>query len=145
MSRALADLSDRMRPLAVELLARCAEARICVLIVDTLRTKAEHEQNLQNGTSWTTLSNHLDGREFRRTGMPGSDAIDIAPYEIWQLHGADKLQWDVADPVWQRLGEIGEGVGLVWGGRFGPPAKPDLGHFEHPRARLIDGPTGVRA
>ena len=37
MSRALDDLDARFRPLAVELLARCAEAGVPVLIVDTLR------------------------------------------------------------------------------------------------------------
>lgn len=120
-----------MRPLAVELLARCVEARIMVMVVDTLRTEAEHELNLSRGVSWTAVSCHLDGRT-RGTGMAGSDAIDIAPYDVYQLHGADKARWLSTDPVWDKIGAIGEAIGLTWGGRW---TQQDLSHFEHPHAR----------
>ncbi len=114
MSRALNDLDPRFRPLAVELLARLVEAGIPVCIVDTLRTPEEHAANLAKGVSWTAHSKHLDGC-----------AIDIAPYETFLAHGADKLLWDASDPVWARMGAIGEALGLRWGGRFRDP-----GHFE---------------
>lgn len=116
MSRALDDLSPEMRAKAVELLARCVEAGIMVVIVDTLRTPQEHAQNMANGTSWTTHSKHLDG-----------DAIDIAPLETYILRGAKKIEWDGSDPAWQRLGLIGESIGLRWGGRW---TLKDYGHFE---------------
>ena len=116
MSRRLNDLSPRFKPLAMELVARCVEAGIPVLIVDTLRTQDEHAANIAKGVSWTTRSKHLTG-----------DAIDLCPYETYQLHGPDKLQW--ADgPVWHRLGAIGEALGLRWGGRW---VQKDLGHFEY--------------
>jgi peptidoglycan L-alanyl-D-glutamate endopeptidase CwlK len=117
MSRKLNDLSPRFRPLAIELLARCVEAGIPVCVVDTLRTPAEHAANLAKGVSWTPYSKHLDG-----------DAIDICPYETFNLHGPDKLQWDGSEPVWARLGAIGESLGLTWGGRW---KVRDLGHFEY--------------
>lgn len=117
MSRRLDDLSPRFRPLAIELLARLTEAGISVMVVDTLRTPEEHAANLAKGVSWTTHSKHLDG-----------DAIDICPYAIYDLAGPDKLQWDAGHPVWKRIGEIGEGLGLRWGGRW---KKKDLGHFEY--------------
>lgn len=117
MSRRLDDLSPRFKPLAIELLARCVEAGIPVLVIDTLRTPAEHAANLARGVSWTTRSKHLDG-----------DAIDICPFDVYQLHGPDKLQWNGADPVWSRLGAIGEQLGLRWGGRW---RVRDLGHFEY--------------
>lgn len=116
MSRRLDDLSPRFRPLAVELLARCVEAGIHVLIVDTLRTPEEHAANLANGVSWTTRSKHLDG-----------DAIDVCPYETWQLRGPDKLAWKDG-PTFQRLGAIGKALGLQWGGDW---KVRDLGHFEY--------------
>ena len=116
MSRALNDLSPRFRPLAMELLARCVEQGIPVVIVDTLRTPAEHQDNLRRGVSWTTRSKHLDG-----------DAIDICPYSTWDAHGPDKLNWDGGDLVWLKLGVIGEALGLRWGGRW---KVRDLGHFE---------------
>lgn len=117
MSRALNDLSPRFRPLAYELLARCVEQNIAVRIIDTLRTPAEHADNLARGVSWTTHSKHLDG-----------NAIDICPYKIWQAAGANKLNWDASDLIWQRLGAIGESIGLRWGGRW---QQRDLGHFEY--------------
>jgi peptidoglycan LD-endopeptidase CwlK len=113
----LDDLSDRFRPLAIELLARCVEAGIPVMVVDTLRTPAEHAANLAAGVSWTTRSKHLTG-----------DAIDICPYDTYALTGPDKLRWDERDPVWYRIGAIGEALGLRWGGRW---TQKDMGHFEY--------------
>lgn len=119
MSRRLDDLSPRMKPLAMELLARCVEKGIPVLIVDTLRTSAEQAEYLRRGVSWTIRSKHLTG-----------DAIDVCPYMQFNLHGPDKLQWDANDPTWSTIGRIGEELGLVWGGRW--TNSRDMGHFEIP-------------
>ena len=117
MSRSLDTLSPRFRPLAVELLARCVEAGLCVMIVDTLRTPEEHAANLARGVSWTTHSRHLDG-----------DAIDICPYELYTLiPKGDKLAWNAPHDVWEKLGKIGERLGLRWGGRW---QQKDYLHFE---------------
>lgn len=116
MSRSLDDLSDRFRPLAFQLLARCVEAGIPVLVVDTLRTSAEQAENIKKGVSWTPHSKHLTG-----------DAIDICPYQQYDAHGPDKLLW-TDDPVWTRIGLLGEAIGLRWGGRW---KVRDLGHFEY--------------
>lgn len=115
-SRRLDDLSPRFRPLAIELLARLTEARIQVMIIETLRSMKEHEANLIKGVSWTPHSKHIDG-----------DAIDICPYSVYDLHGDDKLQWNSGDPIWTKIGEIGESLGLRWGGRW---TQKDMGHFE---------------
>ena len=117
MSRRLDDLSQEFKPAAFELLARCVEAGIMVMVVDTLRTPAEHAANLANGVSWIKHSKHLDGM-----------AIDVCPYNVWLLDGEDKLQWDPGHPAWKKIGAIGEALGLVWGGRW---RKKDLGHFEY--------------
>ena len=117
MSRRLDDLSDRFRPKAFELLAGCLEERIPVMIIDTLRTMKEQENNIAKGVSWTLNSKHLTG-----------DAIDICPYGQFDLHGVKKLQWDASDPAWQILGRIGESIGLRWGGKW---RTPDMGHFEY--------------
>lgn len=124
MSRRLDDLDPRCRVLAVELLARLVEAQIHVLIVDTMRTPEEHAANLKKGVSWTTHSKHLDGL-----------AIDICPYEQYQLHGPDKLEWNGGDPVWLKIGVIGEKIGLRWGGRW---KVKDLGHFEYVERGKLD-------
>lgn len=120
MSRALNDLSPACRARVVEFLARLTEAGIVVLIVDTLRTPAEQAENIRRGVSWTQNSRHLTG-----------DAIDVAPYETYALHGPDKLRWEASDPIWRQIGLIGEACGLLWGGRW--TKTPDVGHFEMPR------------
>ena len=117
MSQRLDDLASVFRPKAMEFLARCVEAKLLVMIIDTLRTPAEHAENVRKGVSWVTRSKHLDGL-----------AIDVAPYEQYVLHGAKKLEWDADDPAWQQLGAIGESIGLRWGGRW---RQQDLGHFEY--------------
>ena len=117
MDRTLNSLSDRFRPLAGQLLARLVEHGIMVTIVETLRTPEEHAANLASGHSWIQHSKHLDG-----------DAIDICPFEQFELHGPDKLQWNADDPVWAEIGNIGESIpGIKWGGRW---KQKDLGHFE---------------
>lgn len=117
MSRALDDLAPVFRPQAIMLLARLTEAGIPVLIVDTLRTPAEHASNLANGTSWTTHSKHLDGL-----------AIDVCPWDEFRLNGPDKLQWNTVHPVWHQIGRIGKGLGMRWGGDW---TVKDMGHFEY--------------
>lgn len=116
MSRRLDDLSPAFRPLADKFLAKLVEDGICVMVIDTLRTEAEHAENLRKGVSWTIRSKHLDG-----------DAIDVCPYEQYMLHGTKKLEWDADDPVWQRIGQHAEACGLRWGGRW---KRKDLGHVE---------------
>lgn len=133
MSRRLDDLSSRFRPHAAMVLARLVERGIPVMIVDTLRTQAEQAKNVQNGTSATMLSKHLP-RRLRMTLVENdpdaekADAMDIAPYEMYAMHGPDKLQWNTDDPVWQVIGTIIEAEGLRWGGRWHKPYDP--GHME---------------
>ncbi len=116
MSRALNDLAPSFRPLAMELLARCVEQGFAVQIINTRRTAAEQAANVAAGRSWVTHSLHEDGL-----------AMDICPYEQYLEAGDDKLQWEAADPIWQKLGAIGEALGLTWGGRW---TQKDLGHFQ---------------
>lgn len=125
MSRALNDLTPEMRERTVEFLARLAEKGYLVMLVDTLRTEEEQRRNLMRGVSWTAKSKHLPQPPSGK-----SDAIDICPYLQFSLHGPEKLQWDGEDPVWGKIGQIGESLGLEWGGRW---AKRDLGHFQYNR------------
>ncbi len=98
------------------------EAQIPVMIITTSRTPEEQADALQRGVSWTIKSRHLTG-----------DAIDICPYAIYDLAGADKLQWDESNPVWQKIGAIGQACGLKWGVVNATGERKDVGHFELPR------------
>lgn len=136
MSRQLDDLTSQMRPKVFELIARAAEAQIPVLIVDTVRTEAEQKHFIAIGRSWTSASFHLPRwmRGYSHSADEAddqkSDAVDLCPFEQFQLHGPDKLQWNEKDPAWQVLGAIGQKVGLKWGVVKADGTRIDLGHFE---------------
>lgn len=116
MSRRLLDLDDALAPKVVELILRCAEAGIGVVLIDTLRTEEEHRRNVAAGVSWVKRSRHLPN------GRGKAEAVDLAPEICTREKG-----WAPAHPHWQKMGEIGESLGLVWGGRW---KVRDLGHFE---------------
>lgn len=135
MDRSLDSLSSDFYPRCCEVVARCAARGVALMIVQTSRTQAEHQVNLLAGTSGTSLSSHLPRKMRWRTGVPlvdpdKCDAIDVAPYAQYQLHGPDKAQWDTSDPAWGVVGEEVERAGLRWGGRWRKPFDP--GHLEYP-------------
>jgi hypothetical protein len=128
-------LHPDFRGLVVLFLARCAERRIPVVIVETWRTEEAHAEDIANGRSWITKSKHQHTVLRRFGGLeikdPASLAVDVAPYDVYRLYGGDKLRWKSDDPVWPKLGELGESVGMKWGGRW---EKKDLCHFQAPWA-----------
>ena len=135
MSRLLNDLSSGLRPKAFEFLARLTERGVQCMIVDTLRTEAEHRQNLANGTSKTALSKHLPRRLRHVSSVTPddaekSDAMDVCPYEVYLASGPDKLGWDANNPQWKIIGEEAAKLGLRWGGLWKNPFDP--GHVELP-------------
>lgn len=140
--RSLDALSSDFYPKACEFLARVTARGVCLLIVQTRRTLAEHQDHIASGASNVTFSKHLPRhlRGFsddislgpdllsRTSDLDKSDAMDVAPYDIFQLHGPDKLQWTLKDGAWLIIGEEAERLGLRWGGRWQKPVDP--GHVE---------------
>lgn len=131
MSRNLDDLDPEFKPIVMEFLARCVEAKAFVVIVNTLRDKETQEKLLKQGYSWTKNSKHLIGK-----------AIDVCPLTSYLGYGTTKVDWDITNPVWETIGKIGEKIGLKWGvwkqskdvvpawRRRGDFVNIDLGHFE---------------
>ncbi len=131
-NRSLNVLSSAFRPLVFQLLARLTERGVAVMIVETIRTPEEHAANVAAGTSKTAHSKHLP-RRLRGAisdiaDLDKCDAIDLCPYEIYQLHGPDTLRWDANDPAFKAIGEEAEKLDLRWGGRWYDPVDP--GHCE---------------
>jgi hypothetical protein len=91
------------------------------MIIETWRTEHRQLWLRKQGASKVDFSDH----QWTRAGQPAARACDLAPYDVYRLHGPDKLQWDAGDPVWDTFGELAEGVGLLWGGRW---AFKDMGH-----------------
>jgi D-alanyl-D-alanine carboxypeptidase len=129
LDTSLDHLTPEFKPLAMELIARCIEARCPVVIVNTLRDAAQQQANIIAGVSWTSNSKHLP-----QPPSMLSDAIDLAPISQYVEHGSMKVNWDVNDPAWSIMGVAGMRLGLRWGAKF---PKPDMGHFEYVRAKPV--------
>lgn len=143
--RRLDSLSSEFRPKVDRVLARLTEAGVPVLIVCTGRTLEEQRIALTNGTSRTALSKHLP-RSLRGwlsgPDLQKSDAIDLCPFDLFNLHGPDKLAWiehatKESTRTWALIGEIGESEGLRWGGRWTDPHDP--GHLEYVFPPITEG------
>jgi peptidoglycan L-alanyl-D-glutamate endopeptidase CwlK len=119
MTRSLDDLSSRMKPLAEQLLAQARAAGLDPVVTFTGRTYEEQLACVAHGTSWTMKSKHLPQPPEQK-----SEAIDIAPRVVMSMKW-----WAPNHPSWDKLGAIGEGLGLRWGGRW-EGRKRDPGHFE---------------
>ncbi len=116
-------------PLAEGLIAECDKAGVPVRVITTLRLEAEQAQAVRNGVSWTMKSMHLPQPPEGK-----SKAIDICPLVLLETKN-----WSPKHPLWWTIGEIGQKLGLRWGGDWagvGPSAigairsKWDPGHFE---------------
>lgn len=125
MSNTLNDAASYARPLFEQLLRECAKAGVPCRIVDIIRTPSQQEKKLAQGVSWTTHSKHLPQPPEGK-----SEAIDIVPLEILSEHKPD---WDITNPLWTKIGLIGERLGLEWGGRWTHinNGNGDPGHFQY--------------
>lgn len=153
-SRDIAHLHPAMQGHARELLVRCKEQGIDLLIYCTYRSPAEQESEYQRGR--TTPGNpcscggkrNLVGQcakhplglvsTFARAGQsrhnkeladgtPAAEAFDLVPLRngkpVWGTRGDgidENPDDDATDDLelWQRVGEIGESIGLEWAGRW---------------------------
>lgn len=96
--------------------AECAITKTTVdfMIIDGLRSEAEHAENLRKGVTWVKRSLHQDGL-----------AIDFV---VWK---DGKISWDpsdyffVKDAFNQCAGELG--IPIIWGGDW---RVKDYGHIE---------------
>ncbi len=133
-SREVEDLVPELQEKAKAFSEGMVQAGIDFIFTQTLRHKADQEALYAQGrkqltevnrlrklagmapirgkqnikVTWTMKSKHLEGKAF-----------DIA------VKQDGKITW--AGILYVRAGEIGESVGLKWGGRF---SKPDMPHFE---------------
>lgn len=109
MSKSLDDLCADVRFKAEDLIRMAiSEYGFNPVVVDTMRTEQEQAQNVKQGTSKTVKSLHL-----KQPCCGKSHAIDIAPRHLMKMKN-----WAPKHPDWEKLGLLGERIGLQWGGRW---------------------------
>ena len=113
----LATVQPKLAKLGRELLRRLAAEGLTFKVIQGRRTQAEQDALYAKGrtapgpkVTWTRNSRHLTGR-----------AIDLALFQ------GKNVVWE--SKHYTRAGEIGEELGLVWGGRW-QGGKTDKPHFE---------------
>lgn len=117
-ARNLAGCDEHLQELARELLRRLNDEGHRFVVTSGNRTQSEQDALYAQGrtapgpiVTWTRRSRHIGGRAF-----------DITLF----THDGTPC-WE--SPAYRRAGEIGQRLGLVWGGRWQTPDEP---HFELP-------------
>jgi len=128
-------LHPKIRDMVKEFLNLLLEAGIEVKITCGMRT-FEQQDALYNQTcdgkdndgdgkideADEKVTNAKAGQSFHNYGL----AIDVVPI----ING--KAIWDIKNPVWQKIAQIGREVGFQWGGDW--TGFKDYPHFEFPKA-----------
>lgn len=144
MSRKLEDLHPDLEPIARAFLAECERQSIEVLITCTYRSVTEQAELYAQGrtkpgkvVTWAEPGESLHNR-IGPDGKPSAEAFDVVPLRngklIWGTSGNgidDDPTDDQTDDLelWQRVGQIGELLGLSWAGRWRKP-KTEYPHFQ---------------
>jgi len=124
-SRKLEDLHPMVAERAQQLVELAQAEGIEILVTSTLRTFEEQAELFAIGRTrpGDIVTKAKAGESWHNFGL----AFDVVPL----VNG--KAVWD--SPFWNRIGELGKRVGLVWGGNF--QSFKDKPHFEfHPDLTL---------
>ena len=136
-SRKLTDLHPQMQPMVTRFLANARAAGIDLLVTCTYRSNEEQAALYAIGRTkpGRIVTNAKPGRSTHNNtlnGKPAALAVDVVPLRD------GKPVWSASDPVWKKVGEIGEKVGLEWAGRWNkPPLGAEFPHFQHPQAKTL--------
>lgn len=133
MDNRITSLTPATQALAQQLIDACAKAGVPIKLASTLRTRAEQDALYAQGRTapGQVVTQLRGGQSIHETGQ----AFDIIP-----INGG----YHAPTAVWQQIGQIGKGLGLVWGGDF--KTFKDLPHFQMPGAKpgqAAPGNTGT--
>lgn len=122
------ELHPALRAKATELIKRAEKEGIKLRIYNAMRSY-EQQQKLFN-QPWDLIDNDGDGQvdesDEKVTNAKGGESFHNFGLAFDTVEIKDgKAVWN--NPRWNRIGEIGESLGLVWGGRWKFVDKP---HFQ---------------
>lgn len=102
------------------LIEACRNAGVTIRVGQALRTWAEQDTLFASGRTapGPIRTNAQGGESFHNFGL----AFDILIYE------QGKITWDARHRGWRLAGDIGTGLGLLWGGNW--KSLRDMPHFE---------------
>jgi peptidoglycan LD-endopeptidase CwlK len=139
--RLVSGLHESVQPLAQKLIEAAAQEGINITLVQGNRTNAEQDAIYAQGrtTPGPIVSNTKGGESWHNFGL----AFDVAIISSGPKPPAGKVTFPPDKAIWQRLGALGQQLGMTWGGGFSTLA--DYGHFEfHPGITKDQARAGAR-
>jgi peptidoglycan L-alanyl-D-glutamate endopeptidase CwlK len=120
-SRNINDLLPNVKVRVEKFIELCDEEGIDLLITSTYRDNESQEALYEQGRTrpGKVVTNAKSGESWHNYRC----AIDIVPL----VNG--KPNWDGSDPIWEKIGELGEQAGLEWAGRW--RTFKELAHFQY--------------
>ena len=137
-SRKLADLHPDLFPKAAEMIRILGEQGIDYLLYCSYRTDVEQDLLYKIGRTMPgkILTNAKGGQSkhnFMIKRKPASKAWDGVPLiggkPLWSMEIMDTTGRRMLNPIWAKVGEIGEMLGLQWGYRWKGKLREGA-HFE---------------
>lgn len=113
-------LQTSLQPIVTAFLEQCLAAGIPCEIVEAERSMAAQAAIFAQGRTapGPIVSNAPPGDSYHNYKL----AFDAVPTAYKNLPN-----WNPSGPLWNRIGAIGQSLGLEWGGSW---SKPDLPHFQ---------------
>jgi peptidoglycan L-alanyl-D-glutamate endopeptidase CwlK len=120
-SRSLDELTPPAKERVEQFLRLCKENDIDLLVTSTYRDHESQTALYEQGrtTAGKVVTNAKAGDSWHNWRC----AVDVVPL----ING--KPNWDGSDPVWTKIGELGEQAGLEWAGRW--RTFKELAHFQY--------------
>ncbi|MGI0658038.1 M15 family metallopeptidase [Pseudomonas aeruginosa] len=123
-SRSLDDLLPPVRARAQAFLAACKQEGIDILVTSTYRDLESQAALYAQGRTapGKRVTNAKPGQSYHNWRV----AFDVVPLRdgkaVWNTTGAD-------GKLWERIGQLGEAVGLEWAGRW--KTFREYAHFQY--------------
>lgn len=131
MNDDISRLHPDLQPLCEQFVAKCTAAGLDARISFTYRSPEEQDAlyaqgRTKPGKRVTNVRGGFSKHNFVLDGKPAAKAFDFSIYH------KNKYLSDGSDPRYTQAGEIGEALGLLWGGRWKSPFDPSHLQLKEP-------------